>query len=114
VANVIAKRAIQLDCMLSETREMKQMLPGGLKQSRVNPWFGSSDWQKRTELQPDPAANKLDVLLHYKDQAKSAVPTLLDLLRSIPDSGSLTNQAMRQDLLNAIRQLDPAATPSPQ
>jgi hypothetical protein len=70
--------------------------------------------QSLREPDADMLGYKLDVLLHYKDQAKSAVPTLLDLLRSIPDSGSLTNQAMRQDLLNAIRQLDPAATPSPQ
>jgi hypothetical protein len=68
--------------------------------------------QSLREPDADMFGYKLDVLLHYKGQAKSAVPTLLDLLRAIPDSGSLTNQAMRQDLLNIIRQIDPAAVPN--
>lgn len=56
---------------------------------------------------------KLDVLLHHKANAKLALPTLLDLLRSVPDSGSPTNSAIRAELLNAVRQLDPSAAPNP-
>jgi hypothetical protein len=66
--------------------------------------------------EPDDAgmlSYKLDVLLRYKDYASNALPVLLDRLRSIPESGSLSDRSMRQDLLNAIRQLDPTRSPSP-
>jgi hypothetical protein len=66
--------------------------------------------------EPDDAdmlSYKLDVLLRYKDYAPNALPVLRDRLQSFPDSGSLTERFMRQELLGAIRQLDPARSPAP-
>jgi hypothetical protein len=66
--------------------------------------------------EPDDAdmlSYKLDVLLRYKDYAPNALPVLRDRLQSFPDSGSLTDRFMRQELLGAIRQLDPARSPAP-
>jgi HEAT repeats len=51
----------------------------------------------------------LDILLRYKDHAKGAVPILLELLHSIPESGNLTQRMARDQLKGALGQLAPDA-----
>jgi hypothetical protein len=52
---------------------------------------------------------KLEILLSHKDDAKAAVPVLLNLLTNAATMGSPTNAVVRDQVRAALRQLDPDA-----
>lgn len=51
----------------------------------------------------------LDILVRYKEHARAAVPVLLGMLNNTPDSTNPTNTIVRNQLMNALRQIDPEA-----
>jgi len=54
---------------------------------------------------------RLDILVDYKEHAKSAIPVLLDMLKAVPESSNLTNMMDRQRLLGVIQQISPETIP---
>jgi HEAT repeat protein len=63
------------------------------------------------EPPPDMLTYKLDVLLQYKEHAAAAVPILQEILGGIPNSGSISNTSLHAQILNVIRQINPATAP---
>lgn len=51
----------------------------------------------------------LEVLVRYKNNAKPAVPVLLDILNKTPNSTNTTNTIVRSEVLSALREIDPEA-----
>jgi hypothetical protein len=51
----------------------------------------------------------LEILVRYKEHAKPAIPVLLSILNGIPGSGNPDNIAVRDEVINTIRQIDPNA-----
>jgi hypothetical protein len=65
--------------------------------------------QSLPELDSDDLDETLDILLHYKEHAKPAVPVLLTILSNTPVSASKTNTFTRVEVINALQQIDPDA-----
>lgn len=53
----------------------------------------------------------LDILVLYKEHAKAAVPVLVGILDNTPNSSNPTNTIIRDQVINALRQIDPEALP---
>ena len=51
----------------------------------------------------------LDILVRYKEHAKAAVPVLVGILNDTPNSTNPTNRIVRDQVINALRQIDPEA-----
>ncbi|MDB6022242.1 MAG: hypothetical protein JWQ04_2099 [Pedosphaera sp.] len=52
---------------------------------------------------------RLEVLLRYKEQAQAAVPVLINLLNTIPNSTNTTNMIARNQIMGALREINPGA-----
>jgi HEAT repeat protein len=53
--------------------------------------------------------NSLDILVRYKEHAKAAVPLLAGILHDSAISTNPTNRIVRDQVMNALRQIDPEA-----
>jgi|ERR1022692_3075431 hypothetical protein len=51
----------------------------------------------------------LDILVRYKEHAKAAVPVLVGILNGTPNSNNPTNRILRDEVITALRQIDPEA-----
>lgn len=67
--------------------------------------------QNLTEVGPMNLDMPLEILLRYKEGAKAAVPALVGILNNTPSSLNSTNTIVRNQVINALRQIDPEALP---
>ena len=67
--------------------------------------------QSLTEVGPMNLDMPLEILLRYKEGAKAAVPALVGILSKTPSSPNPTNTIARDQVINALRQIDPGALP---
>jgi hypothetical protein len=51
----------------------------------------------------------LEILVRYKEHAKAAVPVLVGILNGTPNSNNPTNRIVRDEVITALRQIDPEA-----
>lgn len=65
--------------------------------------------QSLTEVGPMNLDTPLEILLRYKERAKAAVPVLVGILNETPSSRNPTNTLVRDQVINALRQIDPEA-----
>jgi hypothetical protein len=67
--------------------------------------------QNLTEVGPMNLDMPLEILLRYKEGAKAAVPALVGILNKTPSSLNSTNTIVRNQVINALRQIDSEALP---
>jgi HEAT repeat protein len=65
--------------------------------------------QSLTQVDPINVDSPLEILLRYKERARAAVPVLIRILDKNPSSPNPTNTIVRDQVINALRQIDPEA-----